>query len=215
MYEDLNNKQYEILRFIENQLREKSYPPSVREMCAGVNLKSTSTAHAYLKKLEELGYIKRDSTKTRAIEVLRHDPNESFSNCFEQKTIISLPILGCVTAGEPILALENVSDVFPLPLDFIGNDESFILEVKGTSMIDAGILNGDKIIVRKQENAKNGDIVVVLIIENNEATVKRIFYEKNHIRLQPENSTMDPFVYEEHDIKLMGKVTGLIRKIQQ
>lgn len=213
MYEDLNKRQYEILKFIEQQLREKSYPPSVREICSGVNLKSTSTAHAYLKRLEELGYIKRDSTKTRAIEVVRRDPNESFSHCFDQKTIISLPVLGCVTAGEPILALENVNDIFPLPLDFIGNAPSFMLEIKGTSMIDAGILDGDKIIVRKQESAKSGDIAVILILENNEATVKRVFYENNHVRLQPENATMEPFIYNEREIRILGKVTGLIRKI--
>lgn len=213
MYEDLNSRQYEILKFIETQMRNKSYPPSVREICAAVNLKSTSTAHAYLKRLEELGYIKRDSTKTRAIEVIRHDPNETLSNHFEQKTIISLPILGCVTAGAPILALENVSDVFPLPLDFIGNDASFILEVKGTSMIDAGILDGDKIVVKKQETGNNGDIVVALILENTEATVKRIFFENNKIRLQPENPSMAPIIYAEEEINILGKVTGLIRKL--
>lgn len=213
MYEDLNSRQYEILKFIETQMRNKSYPPSVREICAAVNLKSTSTAHAYLKRLEELGYIKRDSTKTRAIEVIRHDPNETLSNHFEQKTIISLPILGCVTAGAPILALENVSDVFPLPLDFIGNDASFILEVKGTSMIDAGILDGDKIVVKKQETGNNGDIVVALILENTEATVKRIFFENNKIRLQPENPSMAPIIYDEEEINILGKVTGLIRKL--
>lgn len=212
MYEDLNSRQYEILKFIESQMRNKSYPPSVREICAAVNLKSTSTAHAYLKRLEELGYIKRDSTKTRAIEVVRHDPNETISNHFEQKTIISLPILGCVTAGAPILALENVSDVFPLPLDFIGNDASFILEVKGTSMIDAGILDGDKIVVRKQETAKNGDIIVALILENSEATVKKIFFENNKIRLQPENKAMSPIIYDENEMRVLGKVTALIRK---
>ena len=175
MYEDLNSRQYAILKFIETQMRDKRYPPSVREICAAVNLKSTSTAHGYLKKLEELGYIKRDSTKTRAIEVVRHDPNETITNYFDEKTIVSLPILGCVTAGAPILALENVSDIFPLPLDFIGNDPAFILEVKGTSMVDAGILDGDKIVVRKQETARNNEIVVALVLENNEATVKRFF----------------------------------------
>ncbi|MBU4438770.1 MAG: transcriptional repressor LexA [Acetobacterium sp.] len=212
MYEDLNSRQYAILKFIETQMRDKRYPPSVREICAAVNLKSTSTAHGYLKKLEELGYIKRDSTKTRAIEVVRHDPNESISNYFDEKTIISLPILGCVTAGAPILALENITDIFPLPLDFIGNDPSFILEVKGTSMIDAGILDGDKIVVRKQETARNNEIVVALLLENNEATVKRIFFEDNKIRLQPENQTMDPIFCEAEELKILGKVTGLIRK---
>ena len=194
-------------------MRDKHYPPSVREICAAVNLKSTSSAHAYLKKLEELGYIKRDSTKTRAIEVLRHDPNETISNYFDEKTIVSLPILGCVTAGDPILAIENVTDVFPLPLDFIGNDAAFILEVKGTSMIDAGILDGDKIIVKKQDSASNNEIVVALLLDDNEATVKRIFYEDNHqIRLQPENKTMEPIFCDDKNVKILGKVTGLIRK---
>ncbi|HAZ06242.1 transcriptional repressor LexA [Acetobacterium wieringae] len=213
MYEDLNSKQLDILKFIETQMRDKRYPPSVREICAAVNLKSTSTAHTYLKKLEELGYIKRDSTKTRAIEVLRHDPNETISSHFDEKTIISLPILGCVTAGAPILAIENITDIFPLPLDFTGSDDAFILIVKGTSMIEAGILDGDKIIVRKQETARNNDIVVALLLEDNEATVKRIFYdEPNKIRLQPENKTMDPIFCNAQDIKILGKVTGLIRK---
>ena len=213
MYEDLNSKQLDILKFIETQMRDKHYPPSVREICAAVNLKSTSSAHAYLKKLEELGYIKRDSTKTRAIEVLSHDPNETISNYFDEKTIVSLPILGCVTAGDPILAIENVTDVFPLPLDFIGNDAAFILEVKGTSMIDAGILDGDKIIVKKQDSASNNEIVVALLLDDNEATVKRIFYEDNHqIRLQPENKTMEPIFCDDKNVKILGKVTGLIRK---
>ena len=213
MYEDLNSKQLDILKFIETQMRDKHYPPSVREICAAVNLKSTSSAHAYLKKLEELGYIKRDSTKTRAIEGLRHDPNETISNYFDEKTIVSLPILGCVTAGDPILAIENVTDVFPLPLDFIGNDAAFILEVKGTSMIDAGILDGDKIIVKKQDSASNNEIVVALLLDDNEATVKRIFYEDNHqIRLQPENKTMEPIFCDDKNVKILGKVTGLIRK---
>ncbi|MBU4540025.1 transcriptional repressor LexA [uncultured Acetobacterium sp.] len=213
MYEDLNSKQIDILKFIDSQMRDKRYPPSVREICAAVSLKSTSTAHSYLKKLEELGYIKRDSTKTRAIEVLRHDPNETISNYFDEKIIVSLPILGCVTAGAPILAIENITDIFPLPLDFAGTEAAFILEVKGTSMIDAGILDGDKIIVKKQESANNNDIVVVLLLEDNEATVKRIFYEEpNKVRLQPDNKSMDPIICKEQDIKILGKVTGLMRK---
>lgn len=213
MYEDLNSKQFAILKFIETQMRDKRYPPSVREICAAVNLKSTSTAHTYLKKLEELGYIKRDSTKTRAIEVLRHDPNETLSSYFDEKTIVSLPILGCVTAGAPILAIENITDIFPLPLDFTGTDAAFILEVKGTSMIDAGILDGDKIIVRKQETARNNEIVVALLLEDNEATVKRIFYDDTEkIRLQPDNKTMAPIICNAEDVKILGKVTGLIRK---
>lgn len=213
MYEDLNTRQFAILKFIEAQMRDKRYPPSVREICAAVNLKSTSTAHTYLKKLEELGYIKRDATKTRAIEVLRHDPNETISNYFDEKTIVSLPILGCVTAGSPILAIENITDIFPLPLEFIGTDAAFILEVKGTSMIEAGILDGDKIIVKKQDSARNNEIVVALLLEDNEATVKRIFYEDNNIiRLQPDNKTMEPLFCEAKDVRILGKVAGLIRK---
>ncbi|PKM48300.1 MAG: repressor LexA, partial [Firmicutes bacterium HGW-Firmicutes-6] len=135
------------------------------------------------------------------------------SNYFDEKTIVSLPILGCVTAGAPILAIENITDIFPLPLDFTGTDTAFILEVKGTSMIDAGILDGDKIIVRKQETARNNEIVVALLLEDNEATVKRIFYEDtDQIRLQPENKTMDPIICNAADVKILGKVTGLIRK---
>lgn len=214
MYEDLNTRQYEVLKYIKTQIREKSYPPSVREICVAVNLKSTSTVHGYLKKLEEFGYIKRDSTKTRAIEIICHDPNETFTTLFERKTIISLPILGCVTAGEPILAVENITDVFPLPLDFVGNEDSYILEVRGLSMVDAGIIDGDHIIVHKKSTATSGDIIVALILEQNEATVKRIFFEENRIRLQPENKTMEPTFFNEKEIRVLGKVTGLIRKLR-
>jgi len=214
MYEDLNARQFEVLEYIKTQMREQSYPPSVREICAAVNLKSTSTVHAYLKRLEELGYIKRDSTKTRAIEIICHDPNQTYTALFERKTIISLPILGRVTAGEPILAIENITDVFPLPLDFVGSEESFILEIRGLSMIDAGIIDGDNIVVRKQNTAMSGDIVVALILDQNEATVKRLFYENKKIRLQPENQTMESNLFNEEEIRIMGKVTGLIRKFK-
>ena len=214
MYEDLNARQFEVLEYIKTQMREQSYPPSVREICAAVNLKSTSTVHAYLKRLEELGYIKRDSTKTRAIEIICHDPNQTYTALFERKTIISLPILGRVTAGEPILAIENITDVFPLPLDFVGSEESFILEIRGLSMVDAGIIDGDNIVVRKQNTAMSGDIVVALILDQNEATVKRLFYENKKIRLQPENQTMESNLFNEEEIRIMGKVTGLIRKFK-
>ncbi|KNZ40992.1 transcriptional repressor LexA [Acetobacterium bakii] len=214
MYEDLNARQSDVLKYIKKQMREKSYPPTVREMCAALDFKSTSTVHAYLRKLEELGYIRRDATKTRAIEIICHDPYESFTALFERKTIVSLPILGRVTAGEPILAIENITDVFPLPLDFVGSEDSFILEIRGLSMVDAGIIDGDKIIVHKQNTAISGDIIVALILEQNEATVKRIFYENNEIRLQPENKTMEPNNYNEKEIRILGKVTGLIRKFK-
>jgi len=214
MYEDLTARQFDVLEYIKTQMREKSYPPSVREICAAVNIKSTSTVHGHLKKLEELGYIKRDSIKTRAIQIICHDPNETYTPLFERKTIVSLPILGRVTAGEPILAIENITDIFPLPLDFVGSEESFILEIRGLSMVDAGILDGDSIIVRKKNTAVTGDIIVALMLEQNEATVKRIFYENNEIRLQPENKTMEPKTFNENEIRILGKVTGLFRKFK-
>jgi len=212
MYEDLNKRQIQILECIKKRMREKCYPPSVREICADVQLKSTSTVHGYLKNLEEKGYIIRDPTKTRAIEIVCNDPNEPYTALFEKRTIISLPILGAVAAGEPIQATENITDVFPLPLDFVGNEDSFMLKVKGSSMVEAGILDGDHIVVHKTHAATNGQIVVAMILEQNEATVKRIFYENNKIRLQPENKTMEPTFFNEEEISILGKVTGLIRK---
>ncbi|MGL4606444.1 MAG: transcriptional repressor LexA [Eubacteriaceae bacterium] len=212
MYEDLSVKQLAVLKYIKLQMQNKGYPPSVREICAAVNLKSTSTVHAYLKRLEELGYIRRDLAKTRAIEVVSYDPNDGFATCFEKKNVISLPILGCITAGAPILAVENVSDIFPLPIDFVGNENSFILEVRGTSMINAGIFDGDRVIVSQQNSAENGEIVVVLICSENEATVKRIYFENNQVRLQPENDALSPTFFPEEDIRVLGKVTALIRK---
>lgn len=214
MYEDLNKRQIQILECIKARMRERSYPPSVREICAEVQLKSTSTVHGYLKNLEEKGYIKRDPTKTRAIEIVCNDPNQTYTALFEKKTIISLPILGCVTAGEPILATENITDVFPLPLDFVGSEDSFILKVQGFSMVEAGILDGDHIIVHKTHAATSGEIVVAMILENEEATVKKIFYENNQVRLQPENKTMEPTFFNEEEIRVLGKVTGLIRKFK-
>ena len=214
MYEDLNKRQIQVLECIKQKMREQGYPPSVREICVVVKLKSTSTVHGYLKNLETKGYIKRDPAKTRAIEVVCHDPNETLTTLFDRKTIISLPILGCVTAGEPILATQNITDVFPLPLDFVGNEDSFILQVKGLSMVEAGILDGDHIIVHKENGAVSGEIVVALILEQNEATVKRIFFEDNKIRLQPENKTMEPTFFNEKEVSVLGKVTALIRKFK-
>lgn len=212
MYENLNPKQLAVLQYIKYQMQEKGYPPSVREICTAVNLKSTSTVHTYLKKLEELGYIRRDLAKTRAIEVVCYDPNDGYTNYFEKKDTISLPILGCVTAGDPILAVENITDLFPLPVDFVGCTDSFILIVKGISMIDAGILDGDHVIVTPQNTARNGEIVVALVLEDNEATIKRIYYENQQIRLQPENQDFSPMFFKEEEILILGKITGLIRK---
>ncbi len=204
MYENISAKQLKILDFIKEELYHKGYPPSVREICEAVGLKSTSTVHGHLEKLEKYGYIRRDPTKPRAIEIIDHNPY------FSEKELIELPIIGKVTAGKPILAIENIEDTFTLPLDFldINNDNSFILVVRGTSMINAGILDGDYVIVRQQNIAQNGDIVVALLGE--EATIKRFFKERNYIRLQPENPDMEPIIAK--NVKILGKVVGVFRK---
>ncbi len=207
MYDDLNKSQIKILNYLKYQLQNKGYPPSVREICQAVNLKSTSTVHGHLAKLESKGYIRKDPTKPRAIEILHSDSNQDLKI---QKEIINVPIIGKVTAGEPILAVENIEDTFPLPIDFVetkGN-EVFILRIKGESMIEAGIFDGDYIVVSQQNTAQNGEIVVALLEE--EATVKRFYKEKNRIRLQPENSAMEP-IYA-RDVAILGKVVGVYRK---
>lgn len=207
MYEDLSLKQIEILEFLKKEIQVKGYPPSVREICKAVGLKSTSTVHGHLSKLERKGYIRRDPTKPRAIEILDKD---NIYNYYSKKEIIEVPVVGKVTAGEPILAVQNIEDMFPLPLDFIQSDKVFILSVKGESMIEAGILDGDYVIVRQQNYAKNGDIVVALI--EDEATIKRFFKEADHIRLQPENQYLEPIIV--NDVKILGKVIGVFRKIK-
>ena len=189
--------QQRILDFIKKEIEQKGYPPSVREICAGVGLKSTSTVHAHLNHLEEQGYIRRDSTKTRALEVI--DGTQSRGR--------SVPLVGRVTAGLPILAIENIEEYLTLPQEMLGRDEVFCLRVQGESMIDAGILDGDIIVVREQNNAENGEIVVAMI--DDEATVKRIYYEKTRVRLQPENQFMEP-IYAEN-AQVIGKVVGLFR----
>lgn len=205
MYEDLSEKQLRILKFIQSELKAKGYPPSVREICKAVQLKSTSTVHGHLSRLEKKGYIKRDPTKPRAIEIL-----DNMTYIHTQKEIIEVPVVGKVTAGQPLLAVENIEDTFPLPMDFIGNDKTFILNVKGESMIDAGIMDGDQVIVNSQRHAVNGEIVVALI--DDEATVKRFYKEDDFIRLQPENKLMDPIIVK--DVYILGKVIGLFRKIK-
>lgn len=207
MYEDLSFKQLKILEFIKKEIQIKGYPPSVREICKAVGLKSTSTVHGHLSRLEEKGYIRRDPTKPRAIEILDKD---NTYNYYSKKEIVEVPIVGKVTAGEPILAVQNIEDMFPLPLDFIQSDQVFILSVKGESMIEAGILDGDYVIVRQQNYANNGDIIVALI--EDEATIKRFFKEANHIRLQPENQYLEPIIV--NDVKILGKVIGVFRKIK-
>ncbi len=202
--ENLNKKQLAILEFIKKEIYKKGYPPSVREICEAVNLKSTSTVHGHLSRLEKKGFIRRDATKPRAIEVLG---GNSFS--YFKKELVDLPVVGKVTAGQPILAQENIEDVFPIPIDFVGNKDSFILVVKGDSMINAGIYNEDYVIVSQQPYADNGDIVVALL--GDEATVKRFYKENGHFRLQPENQLYEPIIVE--DLKILGKVIGVFRKI--
>jgi len=208
MYEDLSTKQIEILQYMKKEISSKGYPPSVREICKAVELRSTSTVHSHLNKLEEKGYIRRDATKPRAIEILDHQYSYDFRL---HKEIINVPVIGKVTAGEPILAVENIEETFPLPADFINNcnDDIFILSVKGESMINAGILDRDYVVVSKQSYASNGDIVVALLEE--EATIKRFYKEKDYIRLQPENPFMEPIKVV--DVAILGKVIGVFRKL--
>lgn len=207
MEEKLNKKQLEIYNFIVEEVQKKGYPPTVREICQGVSLKSTSTVHGHLERLENKGFIRRDPTLPRAIEILGRNDSTTLPI---QKEMVQVPVVGRVTAGQPILAVENIEDTFPLPVDFIGKRESFILCIRGESMIDAGILDGDYVIVEQRNTASNGDIVVALL-EEEEATVKRFFKEKGHVRLQPENAFMDPIIVS--DARILGKVTGVIRKL--
>jgi len=204
MYEDLTNVQTAILDFIKYELSTKGYPPSVREICSQVGLASTSSVHHQLNNLEKKGYIRRDPLKPRALEVINHNP---FSNSVNE--VVNVPIVGNVTAGAPILAVENVEDTFPLPLYFTDNSECFILSVSGSSMINAGILDGDYVIVKKQNTAANGTIIVALI--EDEATVKTFYKEDEQVRLQPENPMLAPMYFKHVDI--LGKVIGVIRKM--
>lgn len=202
MYEDLSQKQLDILNFLKYKLSENGYPPSVREICKAVNLNSTSTVHSHLKTLESKGYIRRDPLKPRAISILD-------KGVFTMSKAINVPVVGKVTAGKPILAVENIEETFLLPLNFIHDEDVFILSVKGESMIGAGILNGDYVVVRQQQTAQNGDIVVAMI--DSEATIKRFFKEKDRIRLQPENPYMEPIYVDK--VIILGKIVALFRKI--
>lgn len=205
MYEDLNQKQIEILLYIKNEIQRQGYPPAVREICKGVSLKSTSTVHGHLEKLEMKGYIRKDPTKPRAIEIL--DKNDDF--LLIRKRTVDIPIVGKITAGVPILAVENIEDTYPVPLEMVEGHDVFMLTVQGESMIDAGILDGDLVLIKEQKTAINGDIVVALLGED--ATLKRFFKEKDRIRLQPENQFMEP-IYSK-DVSVLGKVIGLYRKL--
>ena len=213
--QELNKREKAILKFIEKKIKEDGDPPSVREIGKAVGLSSTATVHGYLAKLREKGYIKKEDKKGRTLKLLKGGDGEKIQNepaqknYYAEKELIDIPLVGKITAGMPILAVENVTDTFPIPIDFVGNSECFMLTVRGESMINAGILDGDYILVRKQSDAINGQIVVALI--EDEATVKTFYKEKDHIRLQPENPTMDPIIVP--DCKILGKVIGVFRKM--
>jgi len=212
----LNKREKAILKYIEKQIGINGYPPSVREIGKAVDLKSTATVHGYLAALEKKGYLKKESQKGRTLKLLKggaQDDNQRTvfdKDVYSSKEMVDVPVIGKITAGEPILAVENVTDTFPIPLDFVGTGESFMLTVRGESMIEAGILDGDYILVRKQNTAENGEIVVALI--EDEATVKTFYKEKDHIRLQPQNPTMDPIIVP--NCQILGKVSGVFRKIK-
>ena len=198
----LKPKQQEVLDFLKQEILRRGFPPSVREICDAVHLRSTSSVHAHLETLEEYGYIRRDPTKPRAIEIL----DEDFS--LTRREMVHVPVVGSVAAGQPILAEENIEDYFPVPAERMPNAPSFMLHVKGESMVNAGILDGDQVLVRQCSTASNGDIVVAQIGE--EATVTRFYKEKDHIRLQPENDTMDPILVN-GDVQILGQVFGVFR----
>jgi len=204
-FEGLSDKQIKIIQYIKDELTLRGYPPSIREICKAVGLSSTSSVHAHLNTLEEKGYIKKGTNKRRALELI--DLDDICCN-MPKKEIVNVPIIGTVAAGSPILAVENIEDTLPISIDFVGNKESYVLIVKGESMVEAGILNGDFVIVNSQNTAKNGDIVVALI--EDEATVKTFYKEKDHIRLQPQNSSMDPILIKNPQI--LGVVKAVVRK---
>lgn len=198
-----------ILDFIRQEVNRKGYPPSVREIGQAVGLSSTSTVHAYLTRLEELGFIRRDPSKPRAIELI-DDFGEDSDKRVEET--VAVPLIGRVAAGVPITAVENLEGYFPVPARYIRSGTHFMLEVKGDSMIEAGILSGDLILVRQQEDALNGDIVVALI-DDDEATVKRFYLRGGYVELVPENPTMQPFQYRRDEVKILGRVVALFRNL--
>lgn len=197
----ISKKQEEILEYIKAQILERGFPPAVREICEAVNLKSTSSVHSHLETLEKNGYIRRDPTKPRAIEIL----DDTFN--LTRREMVQVPILGRVAAGEPLLAQENIEDYYPIPVEFMPNNDCFMLKVRGESMINAGIMDGDYVVVSKCNTATNGDMVVALIEDG--ATVKTFYREEGFIRLQPENDSMEPFILE--DVEILGKVHAVFR----
>lgn len=198
-------KQQEILDFLKKEILMKGYPPAVREICEAVHLKSTSSVHSHLETLEKNGYIRRDPTKPRAIEIM----DDSFNYLRTETEIASIPVVGTVAAGQPLLAVENITDYFPFPANLLPNKETFILRVKGDSMINMGILDGDYIIVEQTNTAQNGEVIVALVDDS--ATVKRFYAEDGHFRLQPENDFMDPIIVDH--VEILGKVIRLIRTL--
>ena len=200
----ISKKQEEILNYIKNEILERGFPPAVREICQAVGLKSTSSVHSHLESLERNGYIRRDPTKPRAIEIL----DESFNMI--RREMVNVPIIGTVAAGQPILAEQNIEGYFPIPTEYMPNKQSFMLKVKGESMINVGIFDGDKVLVKQQATAENGDIVVALVDDS--ATVKTYYKENGHYRLQPENDSMDPIIVDKCEI--LGKVFGVFRIFQ-
>lgn len=197
----ISAKQLEILEYIKSQILERGFPPAVRDICEAVNLKSTSSVHSHLETLEKNGHIRRDPTKPRAIEIL----DDSFN--FTRREMVNVPLVGQVAAGEPILAEQNIENYFPLPVEFLPNNQTFMLRVKGESMINAGILDGDMVLIEEKQTAHNGEIVVALIEDG--ATVKTFYKEEGIIRLQPENDSMDPIIVK--DVQILGKVIGVFR----
>ena len=200
-YGKITDKQREILEYIKAEILNRGYPPAVREICEAVKLKSTSSVHAHLATLEKNGYIRRDPTKPRAIEIV----DENFN--LTRREMVNVPIVGKVAAGEPILAVENIENYFPIPAEFMPNEPTFILQVQGESMINAGILDGDYVLVQQQPTANDGDMVVALVDDS--ATVKTFYKENGYYRLQPENDFMDPIIVSE--VMIMGKVIGTFR----
>ena len=197
----ISAKQQEILEYIKSQILERGFPPAVRDICEAVHLKSTSSVHSHLETLEKNGYIRRNPTKPRAIEIL----DDSFN--FTRREMVNVPIVGRVAAGEPLLAEQNIEEYFPIPMDFMPNKQTFMLKVKGESMINAGILDGDYVLVEERKTAHNGEMIVALVDDG--ATVKRFYKEEGIIRLQPENDTMEPIIVP--DCTILGKVIGVFR----
>ncbi|MDP3387468.1 MAG: transcriptional repressor LexA [Eubacteriales bacterium] len=205
MSEELSKNQLRILSYIKEEINSKGYPPSVREICKAVGLSSTSTVHSHLTAIEQKGFIKKGNNKNRAIEVI---DQEVAMYDLPKKEIVNIPLIGSIAAGQPILATQNAEDLFPIPIEWVGKNESFVLRVKGDSMINAGIFSGDFVVISCQNSARNGDIVAALI--DDEATLKRYYREKDHIRLQPENDNMEPILSKE--VVILGLLKCVIRK---